>query len=264
MEIKRKNHPQKDDRIRDLQFVLGKILDIILLIVSVFFLGIGLYAILDSQLVIRRAEIPESLKKDASRDKEYPSIEELQKVNPDIVAWLSLDDTPVDYPITKSSDNTKYLARDYKNEYSMAGNPFVDFRNDFLNDDFTVIYGHRMNQQKMFGVLVSYADNGFLKEHTTGTITTTEGTYNLEVLLYSVEKIADTKIYNLAEVRNDSNGELLNALSNNAVAINNEYSKTDLKDVNQTKDWKLLLLSTCDKNSKHYRDVLLLRIGDKV
>lgn len=146
----------------------------------------------------------------------------------------------------------------------MAGNPFVDFRNDFLNDDFTVIYGHRMNQQKMFGVLVSYADSGFLKEHTTGAITTIEGTYNLEVLLYSVEKIADTKIYNLAEVRNASNGELLNALSNNAVAINNEYSKTDLKDVNQTKDWKLLLLSTCDKNSKHYRDVLLLRIGDKV
>ena len=114
MEIKRKNNPQKEDKIRNLQFVLGKVLDVILLIVSVFFLGIGLYALLDSHLVIRKAEIPEDLKKNASMDKKYPSIEELQKINPDIVAWLTLDDTPVDYPITKSTDNTKYLARDYK------------------------------------------------------------------------------------------------------------------------------------------------------
>ena len=260
MEIKRKNNPQKEDKIRNLQFVLGKVLDVILLIVSVFFLGIGLYALLDSHLVIRKAEIPEDLKKNASLDKAYPSIEELQKINPDIVAWLTLDDTPVDYPITKSVDNMKYLARDYKNEYSMAGNPFVDFRNDFLNDDYTVIYGHRMNQQKMFGVLISYAESDFLQEHKKGTLTTADGTYELEVLLYSVEDIAKTKIYNLAEMRNGNNVALLSDLSKNAVSTNHKYARTELESV----EGKLLLLSTCDKNSKHFRDVLLLRIGEKI
>ncbi|MCR5572999.1 MAG: hypothetical protein K6F57_04495 [Candidatus Saccharibacteria bacterium] len=67
-------------------------------------------------------------------DRAYPDIRELQRANDDIVAWLTLDDTLIDYPIAQSKDNAKYLTVDYKGEHSIAGNPFVDHRNDFLNE----------------------------------------------------------------------------------------------------------------------------------
>ncbi len=254
---------KRERRIIVLQNIIERTLNIVLLIISLFFLCIGVYALVDHRLVIKNAEIPDGLKQSAIADKQYPDIKKLQKTNRDIVAWLTLNDTLVDYPVTQTTDNVKYLSKDYKSEYSLAGNPFVDYRNNFLEDDFTVIYGHRMNQKKMFGSLIEYNNASYMQKHLTGSITTMNGTYSLEVLLYSVESIKQTKVYDLAEVSNHNNVALLKALSKNAVAINGKYSRDDLKKP-EVGQWKLLLLSTCDKDSQHYRDVLLLRVGEEI
>ena len=245
------------------QKIVDKSLDIILFFVSILFLGVGVYALIDNRLVIHDAGIPDSFKQSAIADREYPSVTELQKTNPDIVAWLTLDNTPVDYPITQAANNSKYLTIDYKGEHFIGGNPFVDYRNRFLHDDYTIIYGHRMNQGKMFGSLVEYADASYMQKHLSGTITTEDGTRQLEVIAYIVEDITNTTIYNLADNRIQSNGDILTSISTKAVTVNGKYTREYLRS-EEAGQWQLLLLSTCDKNSRRYRDLLLLRIGDYV
>ena len=254
---------QNERRIIIIQKILDYFFNFTLLFVSILFLSVGLYAVVDNRLVIKEAEIPDSFKKSAMADRVYPNINELKKTNNEIIAWLTIDDTPVDYPITQSKDNSKYLTTDYNNKHSIAGNPFVDYRNNFLKDDYTIIYGHRMNQKKMFGSIVEYADASFLQKHRTGTITTTENTFKLEVIVYSVEDITKTKIYDLANNRNDRNREILSSIINHATTINGNYTKEELQS-EEVNSWQLMLLSTCDKDSRHYRDILLLRIGDQI
>ena len=254
---------QDEHKVAIAQKIIDKFFNTVLLFVSILFLGVGLYALVDNRLVVKEAEIPDSFKKSAMADRAYPDIGELKKTNNEIVAWLSIDDTPIDYPITQYTDNSKYLTTDYKNKHSIAGNPFVDYRNNFFKDDYTVIYGHRMNQKKMFGSIIEYADASYLQKHLSGTITIAETTFKLEVIAYSVEDVSRTNIYDLANNRNGKNQELLSSIARNATTINGNYTREKLqsKEIN---GWRLILLSTCDKDSRHYRDVLLLRVGEQI
>lgn len=252
-----------DRNIALIQCVIDRFLNVTLLIISALFLVVGVYALVDNRLVIHEAEIPDSLKKSAMADREFPDIKELKNTNEEIIAWLTLDDTLVDYPITQAKDNAKYLTVNYKNEHSIAGNPFVDYRNNLATDHYSIIYGHRMNQKKMFGSLIEYANASYMQKHLTGTLTLPSGTLGLEVIAYSVIDITNTKIYDIAEKRINSNKEILKSISSSASAINGKYTRDYLQS-DQAGQWRLLLLSTCDKNSKHYRDVLLLKIGDYI
>ena len=254
---------KKENNNSFVQDAIERLLDFTLFAASVLFLLVGIYAIVDNHLVVRSADIPEDLKKSSMADKAYPDIDDLQKKNAEIVAWLYLEDTMIDYPITQSKDNVKYLTIDYKNEYSVSGNPFVDFRNSFLNDDFTIIYGHRMNQKKMFGSLIEYNDASYFQKHRKGAITTKNGTFALEAILYTTIDINKTKVYDLVEVKNNNNQKILDELAKNAVVINGDYPREELS-TEKTDDWRLLLLSTCDKDARHYRDILLLRIGEEL
>ena len=254
---------QSENKIVVVQNIIDRVFNIILLSVSILFLCVGIYALIDNHLVVKEADIPDSLKKLAMADRAYPDIQELQKTNEDIVAWLTLDDTPIDYPITQSKDNAKYLTVDYKGEHSIAGNPFVDHRNDFLNDNYTVIYGHRMNRNKMFGALVEYVDSSYLQRHRRGTITTAKGTFELEVISYSVEDVTKTKIYDLASIRNGKNEEIIKSIIEGGSTVNGSYPAERLQ-CDEVNGWQLILLSTCDKDSRHYRDVLLLRVGEEL
>ena len=254
---------QSENKIVVVQNIIDRVFNIILLSVSILFLCVGIYALIDNHLVVKEADIPDSLKKLAMADRAYPDIQELQKTNEDIVAWLTLDDTPIDYPITQSKDNAKYLTVDYKGEHSIAGNPFVDHRNDFLNDNYTVIYGHRMNRNKMFGSLVEYVDSSYLQRHRRGTITTAKGTFELEVISYSVEDVTKTKIYDLASIRNGKNKEIIKSIIEGGSTVNGNYPAERLQS-DEVNGWQLILLSTCDKDSRHYRDVLLLKVGEEL
>src|SRR5699024_9321455 len=88
--------------------------------------------------------------------------EELLKQNEDVVGWITIDDTQVDYPILHSSDNIEYLTENYYGNQSRAGSIFMDFRNDITSSNLnTVIYGHRMKDGSMFQQLTKFLDQEF-------------------------------------------------------------------------------------------------------
>lgn len=109
--------------------------------------------------------------------------EALSAINPDIVGWIRIPDTNVDYPIVQAPDNDKYLHTSFEGENSKAGAIFLDFESDSdlygLNN---VIYGHNMKNGSMFKDVVKYKDKEFFESHPTVWIYTPERTIQLKVL----------------------------------------------------------------------------------
>lgn len=87
--------------------------------------------------------------------------------NSDTVGWLSIDDTPIDFPIVQFKDNRHYLnAYNFYNKGARYGSPFMDFRcNPTSLSKNTVIYAHHMNNKQFFGSLDKYENPDFYKDH---------------------------------------------------------------------------------------------------
>ena len=94
------------------------------------------------------------------------NLEALQEVNQDVLGWIALPGTRLSYPIVQGEDNNEYLYHNWKKEKSISGSIFMESANcsDF-SDFHTIIYGHRMRDLTMFGVLKEYQSLDFLQEH---------------------------------------------------------------------------------------------------
>ncbi len=106
----------------------------------------------------------------------------LRAVNPEIVAWLSIDGTNIDYPVAQHSDNDYYLHHLFNGEWNSSGCLFMDCHNqsDFSGRH-TIIYGHHMDNGTMFQNLMGYKDQSFYDGHPTAQLFTPGGTYTVEL-----------------------------------------------------------------------------------
>lgn len=95
-----------------------------------------------------------------------PQFDALHKINPEIVGWISIDDTKINYPVLQADDNEYYLNRNYKLEESRAGSVFMDYRNDVtFGDRNLILYGHNMKDGSMFKHLNKFREEDFFKSH---------------------------------------------------------------------------------------------------
>ncbi|MDO4283406.1 MAG: class B sortase [Clostridia bacterium] len=80
--------------------------------------------------------------------------EKLESMNSDVVGWITIKGTAIDYAILQSYDNDFYLRRSIDKNYSWFGWPFMDYRNsgDFTDRN-TIIYGHNIKTGLMFADL---------------------------------------------------------------------------------------------------------------
>lgn len=92
-------------------------------------------------------------------------------ITEDMVAWLTIDSTNIDYPVMQAADNVKYLNTDPFGNYSLSGSIYLDNRcSPDFSDDYSLIYGHHMEYGKMFGALDDFLSETYLKSHTAGTL----------------------------------------------------------------------------------------------
>jgi len=107
----------------------------------------------------------------------------LQETNADIVAWIYSPDTPINYPIVQGEDNDYYLHRLLNGESNYAGTLFMDWRNaaDF-SDSHTLIYGHNMRDDSMFGTLHHYENQEYYDAHPCLYLLTPGSSYRLELV----------------------------------------------------------------------------------
>lgn len=94
---------------------------------------------------------------------------ELYKANSDIIGWIKIDDTKVDYPVMQTKDNPEYyLYRAFDKSDASSGTPFMDANSDiFTPTSNFLIYGHHMKNGTMFHNIEKYKDKEFWQEHKT-------------------------------------------------------------------------------------------------
>lgn len=121
--------------------------------------------------------------------------EAMKQINPDIVAWLYIPDTRLNYPIVQAADNDYYLHRLLNGDYNLNGTIFMDYLNkaDF-SDANTLIYGHNMKSGNMFGEMTNYKKQSFYDQHSTAYLLTPDQNYKLE-LVAGVVLSDDAEIY---------------------------------------------------------------------
>lgn len=101
----------------------------------------------------------------APTEENRPDFTPLVERNPDFVGWLTIEGTPLDYPVVqRPSDPDFYLEHDFDGQYSKYGVPYLD-ANCTLDSENLVIYGHNMKTGTMFGYLTEYASQDAYAEH---------------------------------------------------------------------------------------------------
>ena len=171
----------------------------------------------------------------------------LKNQNQDIIAWLYSQDTPINYPIVQANDNEYYLRRLIDGTYNQAGTLFIDYRNNSdFNDYKTIVYGHNMKNETMFGTLINYMNQEYYDEHKEMYLFTENKTFKVEVVAgYTTSSKSD--IYTVSTTRNTNEDLLQNAIN----------KSTFKNEVEVTEQDKILVLSTCSYDFKDARYVLL-------
>ena len=90
----------------------------------------------------------------------------LKKRNKQIVAWINIPNTGIDYAVVKGTNNTQYLTMNAVRKRSSGGSIFLDSaaKADFNNSD-SIVYGHQMKDKSMFGSLNRYRNSNYKKKH---------------------------------------------------------------------------------------------------
>ena len=104
-------------------------------------------------------------------DPSHPGTVQESPITDEMVAWLTVDGTNIDYPVMQGKDNIRFLNTDPFGQYSLTGSIFLDSRSspDF-SDSYSVIYGHHMDYGRMFGALDEFLDESYLKQHASGSL----------------------------------------------------------------------------------------------
>ena len=163
--------------------------------------------------------------------------DKLLEMNQDVVGWITVDGTQIDYPILQAENNDQYLTRNFEGDESRAGSIFLDYRNDILSEDFnTVVYGHRMKDGSIFQHITKFLDEDFFREHRTFEYDTLFKSYEAEVFaVYNT--VTD---FNYIETRFDSDVEYTALLDEIK-----DRSKFDAG-IDVSPDDRIITLSTCD------------------
>lgn len=120
----------------------------------------------------------------------------LQEINKDTIGWLTVNNTRIDYPVVQAKDNDYYLKRDYYQNKNRHGWIFMDYRNnpDELNEN-TIIYGHNLANQTMFGTLRYALNSYWYKKSANQIITFNTPNENMKFQIFSIYTIPTTNDY---------------------------------------------------------------------
>lgn len=162
----------------------------------------------------------------------------LQEINKDTIGWLTVNNTRIDYPVVQAKDNDYYLRRDYYQNKNRHGWIFMDYRNnpDELNEN-TIIYGHNLANQTMFGTLRYALNSYWYKKSANQIITFNTPNKNMKFQIFSIYTIPTTNDYlDITFPTTDAYQTYIDLVKGRSIYDFN---------IEVTTDDKILTLSTC-------------------
>lgn len=230
--------------------IADKVVNLLIILCFLPILCYGIYVLWDSQQIHGQADasIYETYRPAGDSD---VSFAELQKKNPEVFGWLTVEGTHINYPLVQAEDNSKYVNIDVMGEFSLAGSLFLDCRNqkDFSNLN-NIIYGHHMEKDAMFGELESYREKSYFEKHLKGLLYYENTWHDIEFFAFLHADAYDTVLYN-ALLEHETMPDYLNYIKEHAV----NYVELPFGT-----EEKFVTLSTCTSDSTNGRHLLVGRI----
>ena len=123
------------------------------------------YHKLDSDNKKLQEEVVTEVKQDSPLDRKI-DFNQLKSINEDIVGWIYIPNTNIDYALLKGKTNDTYIHTNYEKKYSFGGSIFLDEDNDAsMTDSNTIIYGHNMKNGRMFAPLMKFKNKECFDKH---------------------------------------------------------------------------------------------------
>ena len=186
-------------------------------------------------------------------------LEELKNQNDDIIGWVEIENTDINYPVLQAEDNDFYMNHNYKGEFSTAGAIFLDKDYNWnIPSSNLLIYGHNMKNSTMFQNLLKYNSVDFYNEHPIIRFTTLQEDTEYEIIGAFYSKVYfknDTNSFKYYKFVNAQNADEYNAYIQNV-------KKASLYDtgIDANYEEQLITLSTC---SYHTADGRFVVVGRK-
>lgn len=180
------------------------------------------------------------------------SFEQLMAMNPDVCAWITIDNTEIDYPVVQGEDDFEYLSKDVLGESSAAGSIFLECENsrDFT-DFYSILMGHHMQGGKMFGNIDLFTKESFFEQNYTGTLYLPDRILSLETAAIISADAYDKYLYRVDWDTEEGKKELLSYINQTSM-----YTRGETLTVND----RLIALSTCSSDYTNARHLLICRV----
>lgn len=129
---------------------------------------------------VREQDVQQKISSESSVQ---PTSRNLYLENSDMVGWIRIDGTDIDYPVVQRVDEPNYyLKHDFAGRYTDYGCPFMQAYCDALaSSDNLILYGHNMKDCSMFADLAKYCSKDFWQTHKTVWFDTELGSYAYEI-----------------------------------------------------------------------------------
>ena len=235
--------------------ILDSIVNTVVLCIFLLFFLYGSYMLWQSDQVFQAASSKEYVQYRPTAENEGISFAALQKINPDVFAWLTIYGTNIDYPLTHTDNNETYVNTDVMGHFSVSGSLFLDSRNAVDFADFnSIIYGHHMDKEAMFGGLAQYTDPAYLASHKYANLYYDGKDHGLEFFAFLEADAYDTSIYKPV-ILEGAEEEYVSHLIANSIHS---------REITITPDDHIVLLTTCTVSSTNGRHILAGKITDEV
>lgn len=215
----------------------------------------GGYSLWDTAMVFNGAFLSSDLlqfKPAAGDPDSNPTLAELQAINPDVLGWLTIDDTHIDYPVVIGETDMEYVNQDVYGDFALSGSIFMDSDNARdLSDAYTLVYGHHMDNGAMFGDVVEFVNTDYFESHPSGTLYLPDATYTIEIFACVQVDAFDSMIYDPLAQDGDVS-ELLHYVDE--IAVQSRYIGVQPTD-------KVIGLSTCAEAETNGRVVIFGRLA---
>lgn len=212
--------------------------------------------VLEENTDIDTTNVDTEIEKSEGESSNKYNLENIAKINSDVVGWIKIENTNIDYPVMQNGDY--YLHRNIYKNYSSHGTPYLAEYCNIQYSDNLIIYGHHMNDNSMFAQLDDYKKHSFYENHKYIKFysyyngKTIEKTYEVAIafktVAYSDKGFKYYNYTNFSDVQ-----ELTDFIEN---CRNLEFYNTGI-DINYGD--KLITLSTCEYSQKNGRIVVVAK-----
>lgn len=177
-------------------------------------------------------------------------LKELQKENSDIIAWIEIENSKINYPVLQGEDNSFYMTHDYKKEYSKDGSLFLDKDYDWsIPSSNLLIYGHNnRGSTEMFADLMKYKEEEHYNNNKTIRFTTAKEDAEYEIIAVFLSRVyykSEKDVFRYYFFINAENEQEFNEYVENS-------KKASLYNIDATAKYgdQLLTLSTCSYHTE--------------